>query len=100
MGDKESPKIGDMPQRKKLSTTIGPGNFAYLQRMVKTGRASSVGEAVDKTVELARRADNRIRLERATAAYFAGLSPKAAAEEAAIESALSDAAAELDFDQP
>ena len=89
-----------MPQRQKLSTTIGPDNYAYLRRLVKAGKAASIGEAVDRAVELARQAENRARLAQATAAYFKGLSAKAAAEEAALEAALSDASGEMDFDQP
>jgi hypothetical protein len=99
-GDILSPKIGDMPQRKKLSTTIGAGNYAYLQHMVKAGRAESVGEAVDKTVEMARRLDNRATLERQTAAYFKGLTSQAAAEEMDLEEGLSAVSQEMDFDQP
>ena len=89
-----------MTPRKKLSTTIGASSYAYLHRMVRTGRAESVGEAVDKAVEVARRLDNRAALERETAAYFTGLTPKAAAEEIDLEAALSAASEELDFDQP
>ena len=89
-----------MLQRKKLSTTIGAGNYAYLHDMVKAGRAESVAEAVDKTVEMARRLDNWAALERQTAAYFKGLTPNAAAEETGIEDALSAASQETDFDQP
>jgi hypothetical protein len=89
-----------MPLRKRLSTTIGAGNFAYLHDMVKTGRAESVGEAVDKAVEIARRLDNRATLERQTTAYFRGLTPESATEEAALADALSSATQEMDFDQP
>ena len=89
-----------MLQRKKLSTTIGASSYAYLHNMVKAGRAESVGGAVDKAVEIARRLDNRAALERQTAAYFKGLSSKAAAEEAALEDALSAASQEMDFRQP
>jgi len=95
-----SPKIGDVLQRKKLSTTIGASSHAYLHNMVKAGRAESVGEAVDKAVEIARRLDNRATLERQTAAYFQGLSSKAAGEETELEDALSAASQEMDFDQP
>jgi hypothetical protein len=70
-------QIGDLLQRKKLSTTIGVRNYAYLHEMVKAARAESVGEAV----EMARRLDNRATLERQTAAYFKGLTFKAAAAE-------------------
>jgi hypothetical protein len=94
------PKIGDVPQRKKLSTTIGANNYAYVHNMVEAGRAESVGEAVDKAVEMARRLDNRTTLERQTAAYFKGLTSKAAAEETDLEDALSAAPEEMDFDQP
>jgi len=95
-----SPKIGDVPQRRKLSTTIGADNYAYLHKMVKGGMAESVGVAVDKAVEIARRLDNRAALERQTAAYFKGLTSKAAAEETDLEDALSAASQEMDFDQP
>ena len=87
-------------QRKKLSTTIGARNYAYLQNMVKTGRAESVGEAVDKAVEVARRLDNRATLERQTAAYFEGLASKACSEEGDLEAAMSAASQEIDFDEP
>ena len=86
--------------RKKLSTTIGASNYAYLSTMVKAGRAQSLGEAVDKAVETARRLDNRATLERQTAAYFKGLTSRAAAEETDLEDALSAASQEIDFDQP
>jgi hypothetical protein len=68
--------------------------------MVKAGRAESVGEAVDGTVEIARRLDNRVTLERQTAAYFKGLASRAATEEIDLEQGLSAASQEMDFDQP
>jgi len=68
--------------------------------MVKAGRAESVGQAVDKAVEIARRLDNRATLERQTTAYFKGLPAKAAAEETDLEDILSAASQEMDFDQP
>ena len=89
-----------MLARKKLSTTIGAKNYDYLKKMVKTGKAESVGEAVDTAVALARRLENRATLERQTARYFSGLSAKAAAEEAELEDALSAVTQELDLDQP
>jgi hypothetical protein len=89
----------DVPQRKKLPTAIGANNYAYLHNLVKAGRAESVGEAMDKAVEMARRLDNRATLERQTAAYFKGLTPRAAAEETDLEDALSTGSQEMDFDQ-
>jgi hypothetical protein len=100
IGDSLSPKIGDVLQRKKLSTTIGASNYAYLRHMVKAGKAESVGQAVDKAVEIARRLENRASLERQTTAYFKGLTSKAAAEETDLEDVLSAASHEMDFDQP
>jgi hypothetical protein len=67
---------------------------------VKNGRAESIGKAVDRTVELARRPDDRVILEQETAAYLKGLPSMAAAEEADLENALSAASQEMDFDQP
>jgi len=55
---------------------------------------------VDKAVDVARRLDNRAILERQTAAYFKGLTYKAAAEETDLEDALSAASQEMNFDQP
>lgn len=89
-----------MASRKKLSTTIGADNFSYLHRLVKTGRAQSVAQAVDLAIERARRLDNRARLARDTAAYFGNLAHEARAEEAALEAAMSAAAGEVDFDRP
>jgi len=89
-----------VPQRKKLSTTIGASSYAYLRKMVNTGKAESVGEAVDKAVEVARRLNNRVTLERETARYFKGLTSGVATEEADLENALSAAAQELDFGEP
>ena len=89
-----------MLARKKLSTTIGARNYAYLRNMVKAGKAESVGDAVDKAVQVARKLENRAALERQTAAYFKGLSSKAAAAEKSIEDALSAETQEIDFDQP
>ena len=55
---------------------------------------------MDKTVEIARRLDNRATLERQTAAYLKGLTSKAAAQEADLENALNAASQGMDFDQP
>jgi len=68
--------------------------------MVKSGKAGSVGEAVDRAVSVARRLDNRATLDHETARYFSGMTTGAAAEEAAIETALGAASQELGFDQP
>jgi hypothetical protein len=99
-GDSLSRKVEGVPHRKKLSITIGAKNYAYLHKMVKAGKAESVGEAVDIAVEIARRLDNRVTLERQTAAYFQGLTPEAAVAETQLEDVLSAASQEMDFDRP
>ena len=78
---------------------IGAINYAYLDNMVKAGRAENVGQAVDKAVKLARKLDNQAALERNTAAYFRGLTSRAASEETEIEKALSEASQEMDFER-
>jgi hypothetical protein len=84
--------------RQKISTTIAPENAAYLRSLLKRGKASTLSEAVDSSIALARRADNRRRLEAATAAYYASLSGEALEEERQLEEALGYEASQVDFD--
>jgi hypothetical protein len=53
---------------------------------------------VDKVVKRARRSDNRLRLEQATAAYFARLSRDAAQEEKDLGLALGQSGDEISLD--
>ena len=85
--------------RAKLSTTLAPENYNYLTALVRSGRASSLAEAVDEAVENLRRSENRRRLARATAEYFDALSPEAVAEESSLAESLHDAARGIDFDR-
>jgi hypothetical protein len=85
--------------RTKLSTTVAPENYRYLEALVEAGRAQNLAEAVDLTILRSRKAENRRRLAAATAAYFEELSPEARAEEQALESVLSKAATGIDFDR-
>jgi hypothetical protein len=57
-----------------------------------------MAEAVDKVVKQARRSDNRLRLEQATTAYFAGLSRDAARAEKELGLALGQSGDEVSFD--
>ena len=82
----------------KLSTTVSAETYSFLQMLVNTGKAASIAEAVDMAVQPARRAANRARLEEATAAYFARLSPRAAAQERKLGAALSRSTQKVDFD--
>jgi hypothetical protein len=83
--------------RRKLSTTVSSETYGFLQELVEVGRAANLAEAVDIAVQPARRAESRARLERATAAYFDGMSVAAAAEESRLEAALSQIVDEIDF---
>lgn len=85
-------------QRRKLSTTVSAETEAYLENLVATGKAATIAEAVDLAVARSRRAERRAHLERATAAYFAGLSAETAATEAELEARVAQMADEVDFD--
>ncbi|MGH9795032.1 MAG: hypothetical protein ACRD5G_09685 [Candidatus Acidiferrales bacterium] len=84
-------------RRKKISTTIGQENFAFLQALAAR-RGANLAAAVDEVVEHARRAENRKRLEEQTTAYFANLSAEAEREESELGSWMSEAAKEIDFE--
>lgn len=85
--------------RQKLSTTVSRDTHQYLEHLVKKGRAGTIAEAVDLVVRRAQRAENRARLERDTAAYFAGLPANVSDEEARLEAALSQSVDEVCFDE-
>ncbi len=84
--------------RRKISTTVAPETDAFLKSLIRQGKASSLAEAVDRAVAVARRAESRRRLEAATAAYYASLSGKALEEEKKIELAAASASTLVDFD--
>ena len=84
--------------RKKLSTTVAAENLSFLESLVTSGRSDSIAEAVDLAIARLRQAENRLRLERATAAYFDGLSPDARAEEENLAHQLHTSAGGIDFD--
>jgi hypothetical protein len=85
--------------RKKISTTIAPENEAFLRSLIRRGKAASLAEAADRAIAVARRAESRERLEAATEAYFASLSPEALEEENRLGEALSDAAGQVNFNE-
>jgi len=86
------------PARAKLSTTVAPENYRYLTSLVKSGKASSLAEAVDEAIERLRRSENRRRLAKATTEYFESLSPEAVVEENSLANSLSKSAEGIDFD--
>ncbi len=87
-----------MAHRRKISTTVAQQTYAYLETLVQGGNARNLAEALDIAMARLRRADNRMRLESDTAAYFQGLSKRAAREDSRLEQALSECADEIDFD--
>ena len=88
-----------MAHRRKISTTIDPHSYEYLKGLIAVGRARSLAEALDLALSRLRRAENRARLERATAAYFENLPTEAACEELNLSAALDASAGESDFDR-
>jgi hypothetical protein len=87
------------PARQKISTTISPTAFSYLERLIEKGEVETLAEAVDLAIERLQAFENRERLESDTAAYFANLTDQEAAEEKNLEAALSQSAAEIDVDR-
>jgi|HubBroStandDraft_1064217.scaffolds.fasta_scaffold749138_2 hypothetical protein len=85
--------------RQKISTTIAPENGEFLRSLIKRGKASTLAEAVDRAVSVARRAEARARLEAATEAYFASLSPEEQEEESRLGEALAYEAGKVNFDE-
>jgi hypothetical protein len=86
-------------KRMKISTTIAPEGYAFLQALIKSGKAQNLAEAMDVVLEEIRRADNRQRLERATAAYYESASQEAIDEENQLAASLSGSVADALFDE-
>jgi hypothetical protein len=85
--------------RQKISTTISSSALDYFEDLIRRGEARTLAEAVDLAIERLLVYENRERLASDTAAYFANLTDEEAAEEQRLESALSQSAAGVDFDQ-
>lgn len=83
--------------RQKISTTIAPENGAFLKSLIRRGKASTMAEAVDRAVSIARRAERRRRLEEATAAYYASLEGDALRAEREIERAVGRTASRVNY---
>ncbi len=85
-------------RRPKISITIAPENRAFLESLIKRGKAANHSEAVDGLIEEARRAERRKRLGDATAAFYGSLSGDAVKAERKLEWASGSAASRVDFD--
>ncbi len=86
-------------KRKKISTTIAPEGYEFLESLVESGRARNLAEAVDLVLEEVRRTVNRARLERMMESYYDNGSPDAMAEENEIAAAFSRSAHEINLDE-
>lgn len=87
-----------MSDRRKISTTVSASTYAYLQALIESGKASNLAEALDVSMGGLRRAENRARLARDTAAYFETHRAEVAEEERRLETALDSSADEMNFD--
>lgn len=85
-------------RRKKISTTVAAESYAFLQRLIKDGKANTLAEAVDLVLDEARRIDNRERLDLMTAEAYENMSAEAMAENKELEQALTQSVGEMRLD--
>ncbi len=84
--------------RVKLSTTVSQETYEFLEHIVDSGKASTIAEALDRSIARVRRLENRKRLALATTQYFEQMKPKAMAEENTLGGDLATTALNIDFD--
>lgn len=87
-----------MARRKKVSTTISPESYAFLRALIRSRKAENLAQAIDYALDEMRRAENRARLEAATAAQYDDASQEAIDEENQIAADLTMLGAEVDPD--
>jgi hypothetical protein len=87
------------PARQKISTTISPYTFSYLDGLIQRGEAHNLAGALDLAIDRLLVYENRERLANDTAAYFANMSKEEAAAEQQLEAALCQSASEVNFDE-
>ena len=85
--------------RTKLSTTVSPETYQFLEQMISKGQATTMAEALDAVIVKVKRLENRKRLASATARYFEQLDSHAADEESQRVIDLASAAGKVDFDK-
>lgn len=85
--------------RAKLSTTVASETYEFLERMVESGQAASLAEALDASIAKVRQMENRKRLANATTRYFEQLESHTMAEENALAQDMMSAASTIDFDK-
>jgi hypothetical protein len=87
------------PRRQRRTFSLAPDVVEYIEQVQKAQTVVSLSAAVEAIVRKHQEAENRTRLEQATAAYFEALSPEAKADERALEAGLWESARELDPDE-
>jgi hypothetical protein len=85
--------------REKISTTISSATLAHLEQLIEKGEARTLADAIDSVVQKLLVYENRERLANDTAAYFDNMTEEQATEERALEAALSQSAAGINFDE-
>jgi hypothetical protein len=85
--------------REKISTTISSATLSYLEQLIEKDEARSLADAIDLAVQKLQVFENRERLAKDTAAYFDGMSPEEAEEEARLGAALAGSVKGIDFDR-
>lgn len=85
--------------RQKISTTVSPRSFEYLDRQIREGKAHTLAEALDTAIEQLLVYENRERLARDTEAYFNNMTEEEAAEEQRLGAALAQSSIGVDFDR-
>jgi len=81
MPTKQMLRSGHERLRAKLSTTVAPETYAYLERLVTRGEASNLAEALDAVVRRQIEQERHAELERRMAEYYDTLSDEDIAED-------------------
>ena len=85
--------------RTKLSTTVSPETYQFLEQMISKGQATTMAEALDAVIIKVKRLENRKRLASATARYFEQLDSPTVDEERQLVTGLASAAGKVDVDK-
>jgi hypothetical protein len=88
-----------MARRKKVSTTISPESYAFLRALIRSRKAENMAQALDYVLDEMRRAENRARLEAATAAYYDNAPRDVIDEENEIAESFAKSAGEINLDE-
>ena len=84
--------------RTKISTTVSSETYRFLNHKVRSGEASNLAEAIDRSIHRVRQLENRERLARATAKYYEDLDAPSTKEENALARDLAAVGEDFDFD--